>query len=156
MEEYVRSIADENKPTNYPELADKLTTLTKDDYLQARELAGSLDEPLNIELSQDEFQKIDMPLKHRYDTERFQFIQQSTITGGMYEGMITIFFDKKENGWKVEQHRGKLPDGPFRYVPAQSLFYPSFSEAKQFYNAFADNPYVESDPLKKRGEGFSL
>ena len=29
-------------------------------------------------------------------------------------------------------------------------------EAKRAYNAFADNPYVESDPLKKRGEGFSL
>ena len=57
MEEYVRKIGDENKPTNYPEFSDKLTTLNKDDYLQARELAGSLDEPLNIELSQNEFQK---------------------------------------------------------------------------------------------------
>ena len=98
MEEYVRKIGDENKPTNYPEFSDKLTTLNKDDYLQARELAGSLDEPLNIELSQNEFQKIDMPVKHGYDTERFQFIQESTITGGMYEGMISIFFDKKRMG----------------------------------------------------------
>ena len=40
--------------------------------------------------------KIDMPVKHGYDTERFQFIQESTITGGMYEGMISIFFDKKQ------------------------------------------------------------
>jgi len=50
-EEYVRSISDEGKPTNYPQYADKLTGLTRDGpegYKQARELADSLDEPLNI------------------------------------------------------------------------------------------------------------
>ena len=49
MEEYVRRVGDEEKPTNYPEYADKLTKLAKNDYLQARELADSLDEPLDIE-----------------------------------------------------------------------------------------------------------
>ena len=49
MEEYVRRIGDENKPTNRPEYADKLTTLAKDDYNQAASLADSLDEPLDIE-----------------------------------------------------------------------------------------------------------
>ena len=48
-EEYVRRIADEGKPTNYPEYADKLTAIAKDDYPQARELADALDEPLDIE-----------------------------------------------------------------------------------------------------------
>ena len=48
-EEYVRRIADKGKPTNYPEYADKLTAIAKDDYPQARELADALDEPLDIE-----------------------------------------------------------------------------------------------------------
>ena len=50
-EEYVRRVADENKPTNYPEYADKLTALAKTDPAQARELADALDEPLDIEFS---------------------------------------------------------------------------------------------------------
>ena len=50
-EEYVRRIADEGKPTNYPEYADKLTAIAKDDYPQARELADTLDEPLDIEFN---------------------------------------------------------------------------------------------------------
>ena len=51
MEEYVRRISDEGKPTNYPEYADKLTALAKTDPAQARELADALDEPLDIEFS---------------------------------------------------------------------------------------------------------
>ena len=49
MEEYVRRIGDEGKPTNYPEYADKLTTLAKSDPKQAASLADSLDEPIDIE-----------------------------------------------------------------------------------------------------------
>ena len=49
MEEYVRRISDEGKPTNYPEYADKLTALAKSDPAQAASLADSLDEPLDIE-----------------------------------------------------------------------------------------------------------
>ena len=36
-EEYVRRVADEGKPTNYPEYAEKLTAIAKNDYAQARE-----------------------------------------------------------------------------------------------------------------------
>ena len=56
MEEYVRRIGDERKPTNYPEYADKLTTLAKNDYPQARELADALDEPLDIEFDPSNMQ----------------------------------------------------------------------------------------------------
>ena len=45
-----RAMGDEGKPTNYPEYADKLTALVKDDYAQAKELADTLDEPLDIEV----------------------------------------------------------------------------------------------------------
>jgi len=61
MEEYVRRIGDEGKPTNYPEYADKLTTLAKNDYPQARELADSLDEPLNIEFDPSNMQTMKIP-----------------------------------------------------------------------------------------------
>ena len=51
IEAYTRRVSDEGKPTNYPEYADKLTNLTKGSYPQARSLADTLDEPINIELS---------------------------------------------------------------------------------------------------------
>ena len=53
MEEYVRSIADEGKPTNYPQYADKLSNLAKTDHAHAKELADTLDEPLNIKFDPD-------------------------------------------------------------------------------------------------------
>ena len=55
-EAYTRRVSDEGKPINYPEYADKLTRLAKDDYPQARELADTLDEPLDIELSPGEME----------------------------------------------------------------------------------------------------
>ena len=58
MEEYTRRISDEGRPTNYPQHADKLTRLAKSDYTQARSLADTLDDPLNIELDPDNMQTI--------------------------------------------------------------------------------------------------
>ena len=69
IEEYVRSIADEDKPTNYPEFSDKLTNLAKDDYNQARSLADSLDEPLNFEFDPDNMKTIDAK---KYTLEQFE------------------------------------------------------------------------------------
>ena len=67
MEEYVRSVADENKPVN-PKYSDKLTRLAKDDYNQARFLADTLDEPLNFEFDPDNMETI--PAK-KYSREQF-------------------------------------------------------------------------------------
>ena len=61
MEEYVRRIGDEGKQTNYPEYADKLTTLAKSDYPQARELADALDEPLDIEFDPSKMKTTELP-----------------------------------------------------------------------------------------------
>ena len=52
----VRAVSDENKPINYPEYQDKLTTLAADDYAQARELADALDEPLDIKFDPTDMQ----------------------------------------------------------------------------------------------------
>ena len=56
-----RVVGDTDQPINYPEYADKLTTLAKDDYPQARELADALDEPLDIELDPSNMQTMKIP-----------------------------------------------------------------------------------------------
>ena len=61
MEEYVRRVGDENTPTNYPEYADKLTTLAKSDSVQAASLADSLDEPLDIEFDPSKMKTMNIP-----------------------------------------------------------------------------------------------
>ena len=60
IEAYTRRVADEGKPTNYPEYADKLTALAKTDPAQARELADALDEPLDVE-----FDPANIEIMHR-------------------------------------------------------------------------------------------
>ena len=45
-----RTVGDFDQPRNYPEYADKLTRLAKDDYAQAQELATALGEPLDVEI----------------------------------------------------------------------------------------------------------
>jgi len=45
-----RTVGDFDQPRNYPEYADKLTRLAKDDYAQAKELATALGEPLDVEI----------------------------------------------------------------------------------------------------------
>ena len=66
-EEYVRRVADEGKPTNYPEYADKLTALAKTDPAQAASLADSLDEPLDVEF--DPANMKTMPIDKRAQVE---------------------------------------------------------------------------------------
>jgi len=66
-EEYVRSIADEGKPANYPQYRDKLTGLAKSDPIQARSLADSLDEPIDIEYDPSQEHKIMQPHKRNID-----------------------------------------------------------------------------------------
>ena len=61
MEEYVRRVGDENKPTNHPEYAGKLTTLAKSDPAQAASLADTLDEPLDIEFDPSKMKTMKIP-----------------------------------------------------------------------------------------------
>ena len=58
---YVRSPSDDGKPTNYPQYADKLSNLAKSDPLQARELADSLGEPLDIEYDPSNMKTMHIP-----------------------------------------------------------------------------------------------
>ena len=92
IEVYTRRLSDEGKPTNYPEYADKLTDLVKDDYPQARELADTLDEPLDIELSQDEMETY--PFKD--DDHRIREFRSWMVSKGYGMRIRTVVLYKKE------------------------------------------------------------
>jgi len=154
---YVRSIGDEGKPTNYPEYSDKLTALAKDDYNQARELADTLGEPLDIELNSGDFMEF-LPFGIR------QFEQSSPVTiaarnlGTLLDpGMVEIFFNTEDYKWVVAYYKETGPDR-YQYVGKHSKEYSKYESEKaiQHYDALADKKFVRSEPLKKRGEGFKL
>ena len=126
MEEYVRRVADEGKPTNYPEYADKLTALAKTDPAQARELADALDEPLDIEFSGNTnltFGHPDMvgvfsPEEMKHETW-FDYVMtgyaddfESPIDPNQFEKYVRynrISQDKKQEVYnKLESERSKL------------------------------------------------
>ena len=75
----IRPIGDEYKSTNYPEHADKLTTLAKDDYNQAKDLADTLDEPLDIEFDPTEMESFKLqantPLEMQHELW-FDYVMQ--------------------------------------------------------------------------------
>jgi hypothetical protein len=102
MEEYVRSIADEGKPTNYPQHADKLSNLAgngPDGYAQARELADTLDEPLNIEYDPNQEQnhnrKIPDSPKGYYDDDGPYFTHVRYVMWANSNGYPELRFDSE-------------------------------------------------------------
>ena len=144
MEEYVRSIGDEYKPTNYPEYADKLTNLAKDDYPQARELADAIDEPLDIELDSGDFMEF-IPFGIR------QFEQSSPVTiaarnlGTLLDpGLVEIFFDTEDHKWAVAYYKETGPNR-YQYVGKHSKEYSKYESEKaiQHYNSLADKKFVK-------------
>ena len=58
---FARAFGDEDQPIDRPEYHSKLTSLAKDDYSQARELADALDEPLDVEFGTSDPETIMMP-----------------------------------------------------------------------------------------------
>ena len=95
MEEYTRRISDEGMPTNYPEYADKLTRLAKSDYPQARSLADTLDEPLNIELSPDEMET--KPFTS--DNDRIREFRRWMVSKGYGSGIRRIMKGLADRKW---------------------------------------------------------
>ena len=83
-EEYVRRIRDERKPTNYPEYADKLTTLAKSDPVQAASLADSLDDPLDVDFDPNNMKTydIDNPIQQHFKTPEYMLHDAFLIDGG--------------------------------------------------------------------------
>ena len=95
MEEYIRRVSDEGRPFNYPEYADKLTNLAKDDYPQAASLADSLDEPLDIEFDPSEmetFPFID-------DNDRIREFRRWMVSKGYGSGIRRIMKGLTDRKW---------------------------------------------------------
>ena len=115
VEEYVRRIGDEKKPTNYPEYADKLTTLAKSDSAQAASLADSLDEPLNIEFDPNnmDYFPIDSPFGKHLQSPEFQlhydFLMDDRVSSEEEEPDIGEIYEfAQERGLDPEETRDKI------------------------------------------------
>ncbi len=115
MEEYVRRIGDEGKPTKYPEHENKLTTLAKSDPLQAAALADSLDEPLNIEFdpSNMDYFPIDSEFGKHLDSPDFwlhyDFYTDDRVSSLEEEPDIGEIYEyAQENGLDPEETRDKI------------------------------------------------
>ena len=94
-----RVVGDTDQPINYPEYADKLTTLAKDDYPQARELADALDEPLDIEFDPSNMQtmKITDAQKGYHDVDGPYFTHIRYVMWANSNGYPELTFTSKIN-----------------------------------------------------------
>lgn len=115
MEEYVRRVGDEGKPTNYPEYADKLTTLAKSDPAQAASLADSLDEPLDIQFdaSNMDYFPIDNEFGEHIQSPEFQlhyeFVMDDRASSELEEPDIGEIYEfAQERGLDPEETRDKI------------------------------------------------
>jgi len=134
---------DSRAAKNYPQYADKLSTLYNQDppsRVQSRELAYSLDEPIDIETPDSPEESEDfIPYGIR------QFEQQSPVTAAsMPLGIVEIFFDTDDYKWIVAYYRGPNSGGGYLYDGQHSQEYPKGESEKaiQHYNALADKKYV--------------
>ena len=140
---------------NYPDYAQKLSNLYKQDPEQAKSLADALDEPIDVEVPQKEYEDFEeLPFGIR------QFEQHSPVTiaarnlGTLLDpGMVEIFFDTQDLKWAVAYYRETGPNR-YQYVGKHSKEYSKYESEKaiQHYNALADNKYVENKPLMDRAE----
>ena len=120
----------------YPEYAGKLSDIYKSDPKQATSLAGSLDEPIDVETPDT-----DEPDEQHLSYGTQQFRQESPVTmHGMHTGNIEIYFHTQEKKWFVnyfvlETNQGK---NSFVFNPGLSKEFSNFKEALEYYNHNAD------------------
>ena len=112
---YVRRPGDEGKPTNYPEYADKLTTLAKSDPKQAASLADSLGEPLDIEFDPSKMQHfvIDSEYWKHIQSPEFQlhydFLMDDRASSRLEEPDIGEIYEfAQQRGLNPEDTRDKI------------------------------------------------
>ena len=114
----VRAFGDEGKPTNYPEHADKMTTLGSsgpEGYSQAKELADALDEPLDIELDPNDM-KIMQPHKRNIDQ---LFDDNQTLHYDFLVWSDTYSFEEKPDIGEVYQfakEKGLDPEETYKKI----------------------------------------
>ena len=82
----IRAFGDQDQPIEYPELHDKLTTLASsgpESYHQAKELADSMDEPLDIKVDPSNMQtfEIDNIMRKHFDSPEFDLHYEFLMDG---------------------------------------------------------------------------
>jgi len=123
---------------NYPDYADKLSNLYKQDPSQAASLGDSLDEPIDVETPEsDEESEEFLPAGIR------QFEQNSYVTlDGITFGFVEFFYDTDSKEFIVAYYKGPSSTGGFVFIPKLSKEFSNSKEAIEYYNKFADNKYV--------------
>ena len=109
IEAYTRRVADEGKPTNYPEYADKLTALAKTDPAQARELADALDEPLDVEYNPNLPPKTMQP--HRRNIDQLFDDDHDLHFDFLMQGHVSAFTEEPDmqEAYNYAQKKGLDP-----------------------------------------------
>tara|TARA_A100001391_G_scaffold201360_2_gene188200 strand:- start:111 stop:662 length:552 start_codon:yes stop_codon:yes gene_type:complete len=111
----VRAFGDQDQPINRPEFHDKLTTLAGSDFNQARELADSLGEPLDIKVDPSNMEtfEIDSPFGNHLHSPEFQLhydflmddrassVEEEPDIGEIYEFAQERGLDPKETREKI-------------------------------------------------------
>lgn len=136
MEEYVRRIGDERKPTNYPEYSDKLTTLAKSDPVQAASLADSLDEPLDIEFDPNNMKTFDIksPMQKFFRTPEYQlhfdFLMEEHGSSFLEEPDITeVYLYAMNKGLDLEDTRRKIMKSYETIIQHEHIYNEKFMDA---------------------------
>ena len=118
---------------NYPEYSDKLSNLYKQDPRQAASLGDSLDEPIDVEVPQKEYEDFEeLPFGIQ------QFRQESPVSyHGIHSGEIEIYFHTQEQKWFVNYFLAN-PHGAFTFNSELSRQFSNSIEAINYYNNHAD------------------
>ena len=147
MKNYRPPEFDPRAEKNYPDYANKLSDMYKSDPAQAASLAGSLDEPIDVETPES-----DEPDEENLSFGIHQFHQESPVTlHGIHVGHIEIYFHTQAKKWFVNYF---LMDtgGAFIFNSKNSKQFSNFEEAVKYYNWNAQNDYVENKPLMDRAD----
>ena len=150
IKKYIRVYGDSRMKTNKPDVADKLGRLYLDDPTQAKSLADSLDDPIDIELpDSDEEDKV-------FDIDRSKQFRQRSRYGS--DGLVEIWYDGEDDIWNVHVLRKDEIMGMPYY--AHTRFTREFEgiqgkEAVEHYNKFADVPFKRTKLLTRK-DNFKL
>ena len=151
----VRAFGDQDQPINRPEFHDKLTTLAGSDFNQARELADSLDEPLDIKVDPSNMQtfEIDSRVRKHFDSHEHQlhwdFLMDGRASSYSEEPDIGEIYEfSLENGLDPEDTREKIMKSYEFFAQHEYIRHGGFDPAKEVRKLFPGTRIYESKKSK--------
>ena len=154
----VRAFGDQDQPINRPELHDKLTTLGSADpegYHQAKELADTLGEPLDIEVDPSNMQtfEIDSRVRKHFDSPEHQlhwdFLMDGRASSYSEEPDIGEIYEfSLENGLDPEDTREKIMKSYEFFAQHEYIRHDGFEPAKEVRKLFPGTRIYESKKSK--------